>query len=145
MDHFYTEEEKENIAKAKQELNEYRDNIKYIEQSLDDIEEVKSNVERVTSFMSFTKGSSSSTDKFSDAISKLEELKVDCTESMKKLLMKKFDIDDKIKRIDQPYRNILFYRYTRRKAWNEVADELGYRREYVCDLHGEALYLYSKL
>ncbi len=140
-----TEEEKEKIARAKQELNEYREDIKYIEESLDDVEEVKSNLERVTSLISFTKGSSNSTDKFSDAISKLEELKIDCTERMKMLLMKKFDIDDKIKRIDQPYRNILFYRYTRRKTWNDVADELGYSVSYVWDLHGEALYLYSKI
>lgn len=142
-----TEEEKNKIAEAKQELNEYREDIKYIEEKLDDTEEVKSNVEKVTTVLSFTKTSSSSesTDKFADAISRLEELKIDCTEKMTKLLLKKFFIDDKIEMLKQPYRNILFYRYTRRKTWEEVATILGYTREYICELHGEALYLYSKL
>ncbi|MCI8654983.1 MAG: hypothetical protein HFJ48_03805 [Clostridia bacterium] len=141
-----TEEEKKKIAKAKKELNEYREDIKYIEGKLDDTEEVKSNVVRVTTSISFTKtNSNSDTDKFSEAINKLEELKVDCTERMKILLIKKFEIDDKIEKLEQPYRNILFYRYTRRRAWNEVADELGYSRDWVCELHGEALYLYSKI
>lgn len=142
-----TEEEKAKVQVAKQELNEYRENIKYIEEKLNDTEEVRSRVERVTTILSPTKtnSSSESPDKFADAISKLEELKIDCTEKMEKLLIKKFMIDDKIEEVEQPYRNILFYRYTRGKSWNDVANELGYTREYVCDLHGEALYLYSKI
>lgn len=142
-----TEEEKAKVQVAKQELNEYRENIKYIEEKLNDTEEVRSRVERVTTILSPTKtnSSSESPDKFADAISKLEELKIDCTEKMEKLLIKKFMIDDKIEEVEQPYRNVLFYRYTRGKSWNDVANELGYTREYVCDLHGEALYLYSKI
>ena len=64
---------------------------------------------------------------------------------MKDLLIKKFKIDDKIDMIEQPYKNILFYRYSRGKNWNDVANELGYTRDYACELHGEALYLYSKI
>ena len=64
---------------------------------------------------------------------------------MKELLLKKFKIDDKIELLVQPYRNVLFYRYTRGKAWKDVADELGYKEDYIYELHGEALYLYSKI
>ena len=141
-----TEEEKIKIQEAKNELNEYRENIKYIEEKLNDTEEIKSKVEKVTTTLSLTKtNSSGNSDKFGDAISRLEELKIDCTEKMQELLIKKFNIDEKIEKIEQPYRNILFYRYARGKNWNDVADELGYTREYICDLHGEALYLYSKI
>lgn len=142
-----SEAEKEEIAKAKQELNEYRENIKYIEEKLDDTEEVKAKIEKVTSALSLTKTNNSheSNDKFADAINKLEELKLDCSEKMKELLLKKFTIDDKIERVEQPYRNVLFYRYTRGKSWEDVAKELGYSRDYVCEMHGEALYLYSKI
>lgn len=142
-----TEEEKEKIAEAKKELNEYRANIKYIEEKLNDTEEVRTKVEKITPTLSLTKtnSSSESPDKFADAISKLEELKLDCTEKMQELLMKKFTIDDKIEKIEQPYRNVLFFRYTRGKEWKEVASELGYTEDYIYDLHGEALYLYSKL
>ena len=142
-----TEEEKRKIAEAKQELNEYRENIKYIEEKLNDTEEVKSKLEKITSTLSLTKSNTTgeSNDKFADAINRLEELKLDCNEKMQKLLLKKFVIDEKIEEVDQPYRNILFYRYTRGKSWEQVASELGYSRDYACELHGEALYLYSKI
>ena len=143
-----TEEEKQNIERAKKELNGYMEDIKYIEEKLDDTEEVKSRLERVTTVLSLTKtnSSSKSPDKFADAIDRLEELKLDCSGRMEELLIKKFKIDDKIELMEQPYKNILFYRYTRGKNWNDVAEELGYTRDYVCgELHGEALYLYSKI
>ena len=142
-----TEEEKIKIAKAKQELNEYRENIKYIEEKLNDTEEIKSKVEKVTSTLSLTKSNTKgeSNDKFADAINRLEELKLDCSKKMQKLLLKKFIIDEKIEKIEQPYRNILFYRYTRGKSWVQVASELGYSRDYACVSHGAALYLYSEI
>ncbi len=142
-----TEEEKIKIAEAKKELNEYRENIKYIEEKLDDTEETRSKLEKITPTLSLTKtnSSSESPDKFGDAISRLEELKIDCSKKMEQLLLSKFKIDEKIDSMEQPYKNILFYRYTRGKSWEEVASQLGYSRDYACELHGEALYLYSKL
>lgn len=142
-----TEDEKNKIAIAKQELNNYRENIKYIEEKLDDTEETKAKLEKVTAVWSQTKTNSSNIgfDKFADMISKLEDLKIDVTEKMQELLFKKFVIDDKIETIEQPYRNILFYRYTRGKSWNDIADDLGYEIRWVHELHRRALYLYSKI
>lgn len=142
-----TEEEKKKIAESKQELNEYREKIKYIEEKLNDTEEVKSRIEKITATMSLTKTNSSndSTDKFADAIDRLDALKLDCTEKMKELLLNKFVIDNKIEQIGQPYTNILFYRYARGKKWEDIATTLGYGVKYLWELHGEALYLYSKL
>lgn len=140
-----TEEEKNKIAEAKKELNEYRENIKYIEEKLDDTEETKAKLEKVTAVWSQikTNSSSDSPDKFADIINDLDELKIDITEKMQELLFKKFMIDEKIEYIDQPYRNILFYRYTRGKSWGNVANELGYSIDHIYELHGEALYRYS--
>ena len=142
-----TDEEVEKIKKAKEELNQYKEDIKYIEEKLNDTEEVKSKVERITTTISFNKtnNTNSNNDKFSNAINRLEELKIDCTKKMQQLLIKKFMIDDKIELLEQPYKNILFFRYTRAKSWRDIAEELGYTESYIYDLHGEALYLYSKL
>ncbi len=142
-----TEEEKQKIQEAKKELNEYRENIKYVEDKLEDTEEIKAKVEKITTTYSETKtnSSSESNDKFADAISQLEELKIDLTDKMKKVLFDKFRIDDKIEQVEQPYKNVLFYRYTKGLSWSKVAEKIGYTMEYVCFLHGEALYFYSKL
>ena len=142
-----TDEEKEKIQESKKELNEYRDDIKYIADKLDDAEDIKTKMKKVTTILSSTKTNSSNenNDKIGDALIKLEELEIDCTERMKEALLKKFKIDDKIEKVEQPYKNILFYRYTKRMDWREVAKELGYALDYVYELHGEALYLYSKI
>ncbi|MBR2744933.1 MAG: hypothetical protein IKE01_06555 [Clostridia bacterium] len=142
-----THEEKNKIEECKKELNKYKEDIKYIEEKLNDTEEIRGKVEKVTTTLSLTKTNSSneSPDKFADAISRLDELKVICSERLQELLLKKFEIDKKIESVGQPYTNVLFFRYTRGKSWEDVAKELGYTREYVCDLHGEALYLYSKI
>ena len=84
-------------------------------------------------------------DKFADGINRLEDLKIDCNKKMEDLIVKKFAIDQKIENLEQPYRNILFFRYTRGKSWEKVAEDLGYTKDYTCELHGKALYLYSKI
>lgn len=142
-----TEGEKQKIQEAKKELNEYRENIKYVEDKLDDTEEVKAKVEKITTTYSETKtnSSSESADKFADAISQLEDLKIDLTEKMQQILFDKFRIDSKIEQVEQPHKNVLFYRYTKGMGWNKVADKMGYTIQYIWELHSEALYLYSKL
>lgn len=142
-----TEEEKQKIQEAKKELNEYRENIKYVEDKLEDTEEIKAKVEKITTTYSETKtnSSSESNDKFADAISRLDELKIDLTEKMKEVLVKKFIIDGKIEKVEQPFKNILFYRYTKGMSWNKVSDKMGYAIQYIWELHSEALYFYSKI
>lgn len=142
-----TEEEKVKIQNAKQELREYRENLKYINEKQDDIEELKAILEKTTTRLSKTKASnnSMSTDKFSDGIDRLNELENTYDTKLQEILLKKLAIDDKIELVEQPYKNILFYRYARVKEWKDVAKELGYTIPYVWELHGEALYLYSKI
>lgn len=142
-----TEEEKQAIAKVKEELRDYRYNIKYIEEKLQDIEETKALAVKVTPKLSPTKTNSKkeNNDKIGDSIARLEQLKNISDYKIKKLLMKKFDIDDKIESLGFPYRDILFYRYTRANSWIDIAEKLGYSERWILQLHGEALYLYSKI
>lgn len=143
-----TDEEKQKIKLAKKELNQYKSDSKYILNKLNDAEETKTTLEKVTSALipgkSYSAGGNK--DKFADGISKLQDLMKKCSSRMEKLLENKFKIDDKIDLLPTPYRDILFYRYAQGKTWNEVANEIGYETKYVCDeLHPEALYLYSKM
>lgn len=142
-----TEEEKQAITEAKEELRNYRYNIKYIEEKLQDIEETKALAFKVTSNLSQTKTSqtNANNDKIGDSIARLEQLKNISDYKIKKLLMKKFDIDDKIESLGFPYRDVLFYRYTRANDWAEVARKLGYSERWTLQLHGDALYYYSKI
>ena len=93
-----TDEEKRAIAKAKEELRDYRYNIRYIEEKLRDIEETKALAFKITPTLSPTKtnGSNITNDKIGDSIARLEQLKDISDYKIKQLLIKKFDIDDKI-------------------------------------------------
>lgn len=142
-----TEDEKIAITKAKEELRDYRYNIRYIEEKLRDIEETKALAFKITPTLSPTKnnGSNINNDKIGDSIARLEQLKDISDYKIKQLLMRKFDIDDKIESLSFPYRDILFYRYTRANDWSEVAKKVGYSERWTLQLHGEALYYYSKI
>lgn len=143
-----TEDEKRAIAEAKEELRDYRYNIRYIEEKLRDIEETKTLALKVTPTISQTKTNSSNitNDKIGESIAKLEQLKDISDYKIKQLLIKKFDIDDKIESLNTPYRDLLFYRYTRANEWIDVAKKIGYSESHTKGvLHAKALYLYSKI
>ena len=143
-----TEDEKKAIAEAKEELRAYRYNIRYIEEKLRDIEETKALAVKVTPTLSPTKTNSSniSNDKIGDSIARLEQLKDISDYKTKQLLIKKFDIDDKIESLETPYRDLLFYRYTRANEWADVAKKIGSSESHSRGvLHADALYMYSKI
>lgn len=142
-----TEEEKKKIAEAKKELNEYRDNIKYIDEKNQDLEELRTRLEKTTSNLSFSKTYSKGANKdtFAEGVSKLEDIEQDYTKKLESLLLKKFIIDEKIDKLEEPYRSILFFRYARRNSWSEVASIIDYSVDHTFKLHGKALYLYSIL
>ena len=142
-----TEEEKSKIRLAKTELNEYRENIRYIEEKENDIEELQARLEKITTRLSKAKTNSNglNTDKFSDSLSRLDELRKEYGEKLQELLLKKFVIDEKIEQLEPIYRNVLFYRYGRNMSWNMIANEMNYSVSDIYRKHGQALYFYSKL
>ena len=50
-----------------------------------------------------------------------------------------------LKRIPQPFRNILTFKYINGKKLEEIAVEIGYSYDRTCKMHGTALNLFDKL
>lgn len=141
-----TAEELEKKDKAKQELKEYRENVTYIKEKRDDIEEYIALIEGTTPKLSYSNTSNNSvTDKIGNSVGRLEALKKDMNEKLEKLLLRKFLIDNKIDKLKYPYRDILFMRYSRIQDWREIANKLHYDEQYIKNLHGDALILYGSL
>ena len=86
------------IEQAKEELKEYRENVKYIQQKNEDIEELKNILVHTTSKLSQTKVSivGIKPDRFSDGLYKIEKLEKEKDEELAELLSKKFIVDSKI-------------------------------------------------
>ena len=136
------------IEQAKEELKEYRENVKYIQQKNEDIEEIKNILVNTTSKLSQTKVSivGIKPDRFSDGLYKIEKLEKEKDEELAELLSKKFIVDSKIDKLKFPFRDVLFMRYSRGKSWQEIRDVLEYDSEkYIFKLHGKAIQLYAEL
>ncbi len=135
------------VQEAKQELKEYRDNIKYVQGKQDDLEEMRTYLEKTTTRLSKTKASNSNmnSDKMLEGISRMDAIEKEYDKKLQELLLKKFIVDDKIDKLEEPYRSLLFFRYTRRMSWQEVAKEIDYGIDNTYKIHGKALYYYSIL
>lgn len=142
------EELKEKIKRAKQELREYRDNIKYIEEKQNDAEELKARIEKVTPNLSgMPNGKGNNLDKapLEESLDRIKEIEKDCDKKLQELLLKKFVVENKIEQLEQPYKSILYLRYIRGKTLNKISDEMGYSYVHICRMHGDALKFYSEL
>lgn len=135
------------VEEAKKELREYRENIKYIEEKQEDIDETRAYLEKVTTRLSPTKTSNNgmSTDKFSDGLDRINAIEKAKNKKLEELLIKKFIIDEKIDKLQFPFRDVLFMRYSRGKSWRLIASKLDYSEENIYKLHGKALQFYAEL
>ncbi len=135
------------VEEAKKELKEYRESILYIKEQQEDIEELRGILEKTTTRLSLSKtdNNSMSTDKFSDGIDRISRIEQEKDKKLEELLLKKFVIDEKIDKLEFPFRDVLFMRYSRGKSWEEIARILNYDRKYVFEIHGKALQKYANL
>ena len=134
------------IEEIKKELNSYMNDKKYIEEKLADIEEMRAKMEKTTTEISdMPKGSNPVADRIAEYIAKIEEIQ---DENYKRILVmeeKKKTIENIIDATEQPYKNILYFRYIKGYNLIEVAPMIGNEYKWCCVLHGRALEQYRKI
>lgn len=135
------------VEEAKKELKEYRESILYIKEQQEDIEELRGILEKTTTRLSLSKtdNNSMSTDKFSDGIDRISRIEQEKDKKLEELLLKKFVIDEKIDKLEFPFRDVLFMRYSRWKSWEEIARDMKYSLNNVFKIHGKALQKYAEV
>lgn len=136
------------IESAKQELREYRDNIKYIEEKQNDAEELRTRIEKITSNitgMPNAKGSNLDKTPFEESLDRIQEIQKDCNKKLQELLIKKYLVEDKIEQLEQPYKSILYLKYIRGINLFKVSEELNYSYRQIKRLHQEAVEKYANL
>lgn len=144
-----TEEEKEQIAKVKAELREYRDNIKYIDEKQNDSEELRNRIEKAgggkITGLPAPKGDNPDNTPLEDGLDRIKEIEIDCRKKLEELLVKKYVVENKIEQLEQPYKSILYLKYIRGYRLYKVSEELNYSYRHIKNLHGDALLKYSNL
>lgn len=136
------------IEEAKQELREYRDNIKYIEEKQNDAEELRTRIEKVTSRLTgMPNGKGADLDKapFEESLDKITEIEKDCNKKLQELLLKKYIVENKIEQLDQPHKSILYLKYIRGINLYKVSEELNYSYIHIKRMHIEAIEKYANL
>lgn len=136
------------IELAKQELREYRDNIKYIEEKQNDAEELRTRIEKITSNitgMPNAKGSNLDKTPFEESLDRIQEIQKDCNKKLQELLIKKYLVENKIEQLEQPYKSILYLKYIRGINLFKVSEELNYSYRQIKRLHQEAVEKYANL
>lgn len=69
----------------------------------------------------------------------------DLEKHLKLLKEKQIQIESKIDKLDQPYKNILYFRYIKGYNLTEVSNEIEEEYDYTRKLHGTALVKYVRL
>lgn len=137
------------IDEARKELREYRDNIKYIDEKQSDSEELRNRIEKISSSSidGLPKGKGTNLDEapFEESLDKIMQIREDCKEKLKELLIKKFMVENKIDQLEQPHKSILFMKYIRGINLYKVSEELGYSYKQIKRLHQMALENYANL
>ena len=57
---------------------------------------------------------------------------------------KKSAIESIIEKVEQPYKNILYFKYIKDFTLEVIAEKIGYNYRYTCKLHQKALQLYKQ-
>lgn len=137
---------REEIGKSKRELKDYIYNKKWIEERLEDIKERRSLLDNITITLSdMPKGSKQIYDKQAESLVQILDLTEDLDIYLKQFKEKQILIESKIDKIEQPFKNILYFRYIKGYNLTEVSDEINEDYDYTRKLHRIALIKYSKI
>ena len=85
-------------------------------------------------------------DKIGDIMSKIVDLENELDNDIDKLVDLKAEVTKRIDEIpDMECRLLLMLRYLNFKTWEEIAEKMGYSRQWVNKIHGRALNSLQKL
>ena len=131
---------------VKEELGQYLQDKKLLQEKELDLEELIARATKVTTEMSdMPKGSPKVEDRMAELTAQIVDLKNQKYDQIIKMYKTKKEIEDQIDLLKQPYKNILYYKYIKGEKLEKISLEIGYNYKWTCELHGEALLLYKQL
>lgn len=137
---------KDDINKVKKELKEYIYNKRWIESRLMDIKERRSLLDKITNTLSdMPKGSSVVYDKQAEVLAGIIDMTNEFEKYLKEIDEKQLIIEKNIDMLEQPYKNILYFKYIKGYNLTEVSNEIEEEYDYTRKLHGIALVKYSNI
>lgn len=118
-----------------------------IDNGVEELERLKALATRVTSAMSGDVVSRTrNTDTLGDTIAKIIKLQDDLNREVDRYVDLKREVIVMLYRLENPvYYQILHSRYILYKTWEQIACDMDFTYQWVCELHGRALQEFGKL
>lgn len=133
------------MEETKKELNSYLQDKKLLKEKENDLEELITRATKITKELSdMPKGDSKIQDKMAELASQIVDMENEKYEQIIKMYNTKKQIEDKIDLLEQPYKNILYFKYIKDKNLTEVANIINKEYKFTCKLHGKALKKYKE-
>lgn len=134
------------MEEVKKELEAYLYDKQLLKEKEEELEELKTRATKITTELSdMPKGTPEIQDKIGEYAAKIVDLKNEKYNQLIEMYKTKARIENKIDMLDQPYRNILYYKYIKGLSLTEVANEIKYDYNYTKSLHGTALLKYRNI
>ena len=134
------------MEEIKKELNAYWYDKKLLKSKEEELEELITKAEKITTELSdMPKGSPEIQDRMAQYSAQIVDLRNEKYDQIIKMYKTKKIIEDKIDILEQPYRDILYYKYIKGLTLTGVANEIEYEYEYTKKLHGIALLKYKNI
>lgn len=130
------------INEVKKELSDYVRDMRYLDVKQQHIEILTARINKITaSYSDMPRGGNSSRE---DLIAKKIELENELYDFLIGLVERKAVIERTIRSLDQPYRNLLDFRYIENMSIYDVAEAVGYSKRQCERLLDEAYVKYSE-
>lgn len=130
---------------AKKELSEYQDDVKYIEEKQNDALELRARLETTTKRLSDMPNGKGTKEKYQieEYIDRMKAIEIECNRKLQDLLIKKFIVEDKIEKLEQPYKTVLYLRFIRGIKTRDM--NIGYTERQCYRFQNDGIFKYSKL
>lgn len=134
------------MEETKKELGAYLQDKRLLKDKEEDLEELITKATKITKELDdMPKGSPEIQDRMAQYAAQIVDLKNQKYDQLIKMYKTKKTIEDKIDLLEQPYRNILYYKYVKGLDLTQVANKINYNYKWTCELHGNALTKYKEL
>lgn len=134
------------MEETKKELGAYLQEKALLKEKEEELEELITEAEKITTELSdMPKGSPKIQDKIAEYASIIVDLKYEKYDQLIKMRKSKREIENKIDQLEQPYKNILYFKYIKGLSLTEVAYKIKYDYDYTKRLHGTALVKYKDI
>jgi DNA-directed RNA polymerase specialized sigma subunit len=131
---------------TREDLKVYKNNQEWIKERFEYIEELRTNIEKITTVLSdMPKGSRKVQDSMAEKISQLQDSLGELMDRVVEADNRQKEILQQLDQVEQPYKLILDKVYIQGKNLVLVAGEMNYSYRDICRKHGIALNKFDNL